>query len=115
MARYTQHYTVAVIPNSLNQSIIDILKSCNLPIVYSTGDYVLAQESVGQVAYAKLVTVEVLIHQSSIQGDQIRLTCVTKNGELPLREQNHCRDMAELVGKAFESNSSWQMLENIPG
>jgi hypothetical protein len=124
MARYTQHFTITVSPESLHSAILESFESCNLPIVYSTDDYVLAQETAGQVAYGKLVTVEVLIHQSAftskassnkLDSDQVKLTCVTKNGELPLRESNHCRNMADLVNKAFENNPQWLMLESIAG
>jgi hypothetical protein len=124
MARYTQHFTITVAPSGLHAAILESFALCQLPIVYSTDDYVLAQESAGQVAYGKLVTVEVLIHQSAIQqidkssgiaSDRVRLTCVTKNGELPLRESNHCRDMADLVNKTFENNPHWLLLESIAG
>jgi len=123
MARYTQHFTITIALGDLHAAILESFALCRLPIVYSNDDYVLAQESAGQVAYGKLVTVEVLIHQSAIQqdkstgitSDQVKLTCVAKNGELPLRESNHCRDMADLVNKAFENNPNWLLLESIAG
>jgi hypothetical protein len=119
MARYTQHFTITVSPESLHSAILESFNSCELPIVYSTGDYILAQESAGKVSYGKLVTVEILIHQTAFTAiankDQVRLTCVTKNGELPLRQSNHCRTMADLVNKAFENNPHWLMLESIAG
>lgn len=114
MARYTQQYVVAILPEKLRQTLIESLESCNLAVTYSTDDYVMAQETAGAVAYSKLVTVEVLIHQSSIQGEQVSLTCLTKNEELPLRENNHCRDMSNLVGQAFARNQSWKLLETNP-
>jgi len=59
--------------------------------------------------------VEVLIHQSSIEGNIVKLTCVIKNGELPLRLHNHCQVMADLVNQEFGSNQNWKMLESLPG
>ncbi len=115
MARYTQTFVVAILPEKLRQALMDSLESCNLSIIYSTDDYVMARELAGQIAYAKLVTVEVLIHQSSIEGDTVKLTCVTKNEELPLQMNNHCQRMADLVAQSFTCNQTWKLLENISG
>jgi hypothetical protein len=115
MARYTQHYMVEIPQEKLLLALSESLKSCNLTVTYSTGDYVMAQEMVGSVSYAQLVTVEILIHQTEIEGDTIKLTCVSKNQELPLRANNHCHRMASLVSEAFASSQSWKLLEMIPG
>ncbi|CAN1209723.1 hypothetical protein TUMEXPCC7403_05825 [Tumidithrix helvetica PCC 7403] len=115
MARYTQHFLIEILPTNLQAAVLAALEECNLSITYSTGDYVMAQENSGQVAYSKLVTVEVLIHQSEIKGEQVKLTCVTKNEELPLQVDNHCHRMAESVSQAFARAQSWKFLEAIPG
>lgn len=115
MARYTQTFVVAISPEKLRQALVDSLESCNLSIIYSTDDYLMARELAGQIAYAKLVTVEILIHQTSRQGEAVNLTCVTKNEELPLQMDNHCQRMADLVAQAFTCNQTWKLLENISG
>jgi hypothetical protein len=115
MARYTQNYTISTDPEKLRQAIVETLTECQLSVTYVTDDYVMAQETAGQIAFSKLVTVEVLIHQSSIDGNTVKLTCVIKNGELPLRLHNHCQKMADLVNQEFASNQNWKLLESLLG
>ena len=115
MARYTQHYVIKILPEKLRQAIVDSLESCKLSITYSTDDYIRAQEKAGSVSFSQLVTVEILIHQASDAEGQVKLTSVTKNEELPLRLNNHCHDIADVVSKAFSSNKSWKVVESIPG
>ncbi|NJK59740.1 MAG: hypothetical protein HC918_05085 [Oscillatoriales cyanobacterium SM2_1_8] len=115
MARYTQRFVVAAPAATLQQHIAEALQACELPVVYSTDDYVLAQEATGRVAFSKLVTVEVLIHQPDDRADRVELTCVTKNDELPLKRANHCRTIADLVAGAFKSRTAWQVLDSSDG
>jgi len=115
MGRYTQQYTIEISPQKLLLALKESLESCNLSITYSTEDYVMAQEATGNVSFSKIVTVEILIHQTEIDGDNVKLTCVTKNQELPLRSDNHCQRMADKVSQAFAGNQSWKMVEMIPG
>ncbi|MFQ3679012.1 MAG: hypothetical protein SNJ60_00670 [Pseudanabaenaceae cyanobacterium] len=112
MARYTQRFVVAAPAATLQQHIAEALQSCELPVVYSTEDYILAQEAAGRVAFSKLVTVEILIHQPDDCTDRAELTCVTKNDELPLKRVNHCRTIADLVAGAFKSRKTWQVLDS---
>jgi hypothetical protein len=115
MARYTQQYVIKIVPEKLRQAITDSLEACKLNITYSTDDYIRAQESAGSVSFSQLVTVEILIHQSSAADGNVKLTCVTKNEELPLRVNNHCHSLADLVNKSFSGNKSWKVVETIPG
>ncbi len=111
MARYTHFFLIEAPPDDLRQGIVNILQSCGLAIAYNTEDYVIAQEQT-KTAFAKLVTVEVLIHRSDSAGERTRLTCVSKNAELPLRQANHCRDMAQCVFRAFADCTKWRVLES---
>jgi hypothetical protein len=111
MARYTHFFLVESPPDDLRQGIVNILQSCDLAIAYNTEDYVIAQEQ-SKTAFAKLVTVEVLIHRSDSDGERTRLTCVSKNAELPLRKLNHCRDIAQCVCRAFQECTQWRVLES---
>ncbi len=112
MARYTQRFVVAAPVASVQQHIAEALASCELPVVYSTEDYILAQEAAGRVAFSKLVTVEVLIHPTEDGTDRVELTCVTKNDELPLKRVNHCRTIADLVAGAFKNRTAWRVLDS---
>ncbi|NUN65757.1 hypothetical protein HCU40_13600 [Pseudanabaena biceps] len=115
MARYTQHFVVEIDPEHLHSTIIKTLEACNLVITYETDDYVIAQEIETNASFAKMVTVEVLVHRSEIEGNQAKLTCVTKNAELPLRVNNYCHGISDLVSKSFCDNSEWKLLEFTSG
>jgi hypothetical protein len=110
MARYTQHFLVEIAPENLHSTIIKTLESCGLVITYETDDYVIAQET-ETTSHAKIVTVEVLIHRSEIEGNQAKLTSVTKNAELPLRVNNHCQGISDRVSKSFSDSTEWKLLE----
>lgn len=115
MARYTCSFTVAVSLDRLQKILIEVLQSCNFDIIYDTGDYLMAREIPGQVAFAKLVTVEVLIDKSIATSEGIRMNFVIKNEELPLQFENHCHHMFDLVQDAVAQNQHWQLLETVPG
>jgi len=115
MARYTCSFTVAVSLDYLQQSLFEVLESCNFDIIYDTGDYLMAREIPGHVPFAKLVTVEVLIDKSTVTVDEVRMNFVIKNEELPLQIDNHCRQMFELVQEAVTQNRHWQLVESVAG
>lgn len=115
MARYTCSFTIAVSLDHLQQSLIEVLQSCNFDIIYDTGDYLMAREIPGQVAFAKLVTVEVLIDKSTATAQEVRMSFVIKNEELPLQVDNHCRQMFDLVQDAVAENRHWQLVESVAG
>lgn len=115
MARYTCSFTVAVSLDHLQQSLIEVLQSCYFDIIYDTGDYLMAREIPGRVAFAKLVTVEVLIDKSTATAQEVRMNFVIKNEELPLQVDNHCHQMYEVVQEAVAANRHWQLVESIAG
>jgi hypothetical protein len=113
MARYTCSFTVAVSLDHLQQSLIEVLQSCNFDIIYDTGDYLMAREIPGRIAFAKLVTVEVLIDKSTATAQEVRMNFVIKNEELPLHLDNHCRQMFDMVQEAVAENRHWQLVESV--
>jgi hypothetical protein len=115
MARYTCSFTVAVSLDHLQQSLIEVLQSCNFDIIYDTGDYLMAREIPGRIAFAKLVTVEVLIDKSTATAQEVRMNFVIKNEELPLHLDNHCRQMFDMVQEAVAENRHWQLVESVAG
>ncbi|HEY9671009.1 MAG TPA: hypothetical protein V6D11_06170 [Waterburya sp.] len=115
MARYTCSFTVAVALEYLQPSLIELLQSCNFDIIYDTGDYIMAREIPGRVAFAKLVTVEVLIDKSTATSQEVRMSFVIKNEELPLHLDNHCRQMFDLVQESVAANRHWQLVESVAG
>lgn len=115
MARYTSLFTVAVSLDSLCQLLVDILESCNFSIIYNTEDYLVARELPGGVTFPKLVTVEVLIDRPSAKTDGVRMNFVVKNEELPLKTDNHCRQMFNMVNQAIAENHHWHLIESVAG
>ncbi|MEW6495942.1 MAG: hypothetical protein AB1589_25990 [Cyanobacteriota bacterium] len=115
MARYTCSFIISVSLDHLQESLIELLQSCNFDIIYDTGDYIMAREIPGRIAFAKLVTVEVLIDKSTATAQEVRMNFVIKNEELPLHLDNHCRQMFELVQEAVAENRQWQLLESVLG
>lgn len=112
MARYAFYCLVKPRPD-LPQIIADLLSDQGLQVTYKTEDYVMAQESAGKIPFNKLAKVEVLLHKSDMQTDRIKLTCVTKNGELQLQNLNHCQSMSDKLLSAFHGSTKWQFLEQL--
>jgi hypothetical protein len=112
MARYTSLYTVAVSLDRFRQLLTEILSSCSLDVIYASEDYLLAREPPGQVSFAKLVTVEVLIDQPHAPDTDIRMNFVVKNEELPLKSNNHCRDIFNTVNQAIAENRQWHLINS---
>ena len=113
MARYTCSFTVAVPIDRIRQLLMEVLQDCDLDIIYETGDYMMAREIPGQVSFAKLVTVEVLIDKTTSTNTETSITLVIKNEELPLQVDNHCHKMFEVVKQAVVGNRDWQLVESV--
>jgi hypothetical protein len=75
----------------------------------------MAREIPGRVAFAKLVTVEVLIDKSTATDQEVRMNFVIKNEELPLQVDNHCHQMFYQVQNAVAKNTHWQLVESVAG
>jgi hypothetical protein len=67
----------------------------------------------GQVAFAKLVTAEVLIDVTNATQDSVKITFLVKNEELPLNSNNHCRQMFDLLRSAIVHNYDWQPIASL--
>jgi len=115
MARYTSMMTVAFPISQIRQLLIHILEQCELEVIYNSGDYIVARERPGRVSYAKLVVVEVLIDRTLARGNEVKLSLVAKNEELPLQLENHCHEVFIAVNETLRSNREWQFIEQIAG
>lgn len=115
MARYTGLFKIAASVSSLQQLLSEILESCNFNIVYQTGDYLMARENPGNVAYHKLVTVEVLVDRSTATDDAVQMQVVMKNEELPLKVDNHCCQTYNRLNQAILDARDWKLIEAIAG
>jgi hypothetical protein len=84
-----------------------------MEMVYEIEDYMMARELPGQVAFAKLVTAEVLIDITNATADAVALSFVVKNEELPLNSNNHCRQIFDRLRVALEQHQDWQPISNV--
>lgn len=115
MARYTRSITVTLPEDGLQQSLRDILQSCNFEVIYATEGYLMAREIPGQVPFTKLVVVEVLIDSTTATDSVTRLNFVIKNEELPLQANNHCRQTFNRLSRGLEDNKNWELVESVTG
>jgi hypothetical protein len=104
---------MAVNVERLRQLLTEVLQSCNLDIQYDKSDYMMAREHPGTVSFSKLVTVEVLIDNTTATESATRMNLVAKNEELPLQIDNHCHQIFNLVKQAIADNRKWQMVETV--
>ncbi|MDB9312439.1 hypothetical protein PN462_04925 [Spirulina sp. CS-785/01] len=89
--------------------ISEVLRSCNFEIVYDTDDYMMGREIPGRVSFTQLVTVEALVDKSHTNQQEVRMNCVIKNEELPLKVNNHCRRMFDTVKQAIAEKAELQV------
>ncbi|MEO0377760.1 MAG: hypothetical protein AAF329_24820 [Cyanobacteria bacterium P01_A01_bin.17] len=113
MARYTCCLTVAVALENLYQNLTDMLRGCNLEILFSQGNCVLAREKPGQVPFEHLVTVEVLVDQTRSEREATDFDLVVKNGELPLQSSNHCSQIYQQILKDSAAYQGWQFITTV--
>jgi hypothetical protein len=113
MARYTGLFTLAVSTDQFWQLLNDILRSSSLNVIYSSEDYLVARESPGDIPFAKLVTVEVLVDRLVNRDSELRMNLVVKNEELPLQTDNHCRQVFTLLNQAVTENRHWRLIESV--
>ncbi len=110
MARYTSSYLVNLPLNQLPTIINKILQSCGFEQVYQATDYVMAREIPGQVAFSKLVTIEILIDSTKAKSNEVPVTWVVTNDELPLQTSNHCRQRFEEIQQMVSQHQPWHLV-----
>ncbi|XHU96666.1 MAG: hypothetical protein JJP05_04650 [cyanobacterium endosymbiont of Rhopalodia gibba] len=110
MARYTSSYLVSLPLDQLPQAIDRVLQSCGLESVYHATDYIMAREIPGQVVFSKLVTVEILIDSTKAKSDEVPITWVIKNDELPLQVTNHCQQRFEQIQEIISQHQQWHLV-----
>ncbi|NJP10242.1 MAG: hypothetical protein HC866_12810 [Leptolyngbyaceae cyanobacterium RU_5_1] len=111
MARYTGLFKVTASINGFHQLLSEILESCNFSIIYHAGDYLMAREVPGNVAFHQLVTVEVLVDKTTATEREVQMNIVIKNEELPLQVDNHCRQKFNQVSQAIVDAHQWKLIE----
>ncbi len=115
MARYTCTFILSIPFEELQPLLVDMLYGFGLDVQYYTADYILAREVPGSVPFSKLVTVEALIDKSTATETETKMSIVTKNEELPLQLDNHCRQLFEFIKQEIEHSRHWHLIESMAG
>ncbi len=103
MARYTNFFMTRSSQEAISQSLVSAIETCNLNLVYQDPVCIVAKERPGQVSFAQLATIEILISPPTIETGGSKIDLVVKNEELPLRKQNHCHEIFEQVNQAISN------------
>jgi hypothetical protein len=111
MARYSCTFSIhANSAEALRQELGKTLRACNFEIIYDDDDYMVGREVPGGVSHAKLVTLEALIHRNhQTSEDGIKMDCILKNEELPLKRDNHCRRVFDSFTQTVKTQTPWQL------
>ena len=113
MARYVCDFLVNLSPQHVRASLHKLLAACDLEPIYDLDDYLMAREIPGRVSFTRLVTAEVLIDVTTATHSAVKLSFVLKNEELPLKENNHCRQIFDLLRSTIAHDDKWQPLNSL--
>lgn len=103
MARYTNFFVTGSPQEEIHQSLLEALEACGLNLVYHDPVYIVAKEKPGGVSFSQLATVELLLNPPTIESGGAKIDLIVKNEELPLRTQNHCREVFLQVNAAISA------------
>ena len=115
MARYTCSFCISSTRDQILALLHGVLQDCQLEVAYQSRDYIVAKEIPGNVSFAQLVTVEVLIDPADRQIDRTGLQFIIKNEELPLRQDNHCRQLSERLNRGLNDSGMLEVLSQVTG
>jgi hypothetical protein len=110
MARYICRFLVHDSPTNLKEPLRELIQSCNFELIYEIEDYLMGREIPGNVAFSKLATVEVLLDTTTATDNQVQLSFVVKNEELPLQLNNHCKQLFDLLCRSIDEKYDWRVL-----
>ncbi|MEM8777320.1 MAG: hypothetical protein AAGF26_00320 [Cyanobacteria bacterium P01_G01_bin.49] len=113
MARYTSSFMVNTTLEQLPVLLSQLLDSCDFEVVYQASDYWMGREIPGKIVFSKLVMVEVLIERTNATEDQVPVTFVVKNDELPLNPNNHCHQKFEQIQQILSQSQQWHLIAAV--
>lgn len=114
MARYTNFFMTGASQEAVHQGLLSALESCDLDLVYQDPVYIVAKEKPGRVSISQLTTVELMLNPPTIETGGAKIDLVVKNEELPLRQQNHCREVFTLVNDAISEANTQESEAAVP-
>jgi hypothetical protein len=111
MARYTCRFSIPADHGKIRKPLCDLMKACNMEIIYEIEDYIMGRENPGGVSFAKLVTTEILIDITIATADSVGIKLVVKNEELPLKVNNHCQQVfQEIQTEVVKRHADWILM-----
>jgi hypothetical protein len=119
MARYTNFFMTASSQEAISHALVSALEACDLNLIYQDPVCIVAKERPGQVSFSQLATIELLISPPTLESGGSKIDLVVKNEELPLRSQNHCREVFVQVNQAISNaneqkdSSDQSMAQNV--
>ena len=113
MARYTNFFMTSSSSEEISQMLVSAIESCDLNLVYSDPVCMVAKEKPGKVAFAQLATVEILISPPTVEQGGSQIDLIVKNEELPLRTQNHCKQVFSKINEAIATANEAQQASNL--
>ncbi|MDJ0509998.1 MAG: hypothetical protein QNJ64_12200 [Crocosphaera sp.] len=114
MARYTSSFVVKASLQEVPDLLGQILESCDFGMVYQATDYLMAKEAPGGVSLSQLVSVEVLIESTLAKDDEVPVTFVVKNDELPLNPKNHCQQRFQQLQTSLTKSKQLSSTSVVP-
>ncbi len=103
MARYTSFFMTGSSQEDISKALVSALEICDLNLVYQDPVCIVAKEKPGSVSFSQLATIELLISPPTVKNGSSKIDLVVKNEELPLRTQNHCREIFSQVNQAIST------------
>ena len=100
MGRYACTLNLPGDREHLRLGLQELLSRRQFATIYDSPSYCQARETAGNVSLSQQVTVE-LFWDAKVAGE-VELTCVAKNGELPLQADNHCQQVFETMKTALQ-------------
>ena len=73
------------------------MEECQLKMEFQGNDYMMALEKPGELAFAKLVNVDIMVNLTYASSEQITVDLVVRNEELALKNNNHARQKFEQI------------------
>jgi hypothetical protein len=111
MARYTCRFSIPADHGKIRKPLCDLMKACNMDIIYEIEDYIMGRECPGGVPFAKLVTTEILIDVTIATANSVGIKLVVKNEELPLKVNNHCQQVfQEIQSEVVKCHPDWVLM-----
>ena len=88
------------------------MEKCELKVEFQGNDYMMAQEKPGELAFSKLVNVDIMVNLTYATPEQITVDLVVRNEELALKNNNHAWQKFEQIQQVIAEQYQADLLLN---